>query len=76
MANALDNIDASKCSSSHLSEEGNIAMFHLIPRLLGQVLITFYSCSGMYMDRRCVYYHKPLLESGTLGTKGNVQVYV
>lgn len=28
----------------------------------------------MYMDRRCVYYHKPLLESGTLGTKGNVQV--
>jgi len=27
-----------------------------------------------YMDRRCVYYCKPLLESGTLGTKGNVQV--
>jgi len=76
VANALDNIDASKCSSSRLSGAGNIAMFHLIPRLLGQVSITFYSCSGMYMDRRCVYYHKPLLESGTLGTKGNVQVYV
>lgn len=29
---------------------------------------------GTYMDRRCVYYRKPLLESGTLGTKGNVQV--
>ena len=28
----------------------------------------------LYMDRRCVYYRKPLLESGTLGTKGNVQV--
>jgi len=28
----------------------------------------------MYMDRRCVYYKKPLLESGTLGTKGNTQV--
>jgi ubiquitin-activating enzyme E1 len=28
----------------------------------------------LYMDRRCVYYKKPLLESGTLGTKGNVQV--
>lgn len=27
-----------------------------------------------YMDRRCVYYKLPLLESGTLGTKGNVQV--
>ena len=24
----------------------------------------------VYMDRRCVYYHKPLVESGTLGTKG------
>jgi ubiquitin-activating enzyme E1 len=29
-----------------------------------------------YMDRRCVFYCKPLLESGTLGTKGNVQVIV
>ena len=28
------------------------------------------------MDRRCVYYRKPLLESGTLGTKGNVQVMI
>jgi ubiquitin-activating enzyme E1 len=28
----------------------------------------------IYMDRRCVYYQKPLIESGTLGTKGNVQV--
>ncbi|XP_018321472.1 ubiquitin-like modifier-activating enzyme 1 isoform X2 [Agrilus planipennis] len=30
----------------------------------------------IYMDRRCVYYRKPLLESGTLGTKGNTQVIV
>ncbi|CAG0878674.1 unnamed protein product [Darwinula stevensoni] len=30
----------------------------------------------IYMDRRCVYYRMPLLESGTLGTKGNVQVVV
>ncbi|CAK1551375.1 unnamed protein product [Leptosia nina] len=30
----------------------------------------------IYMDRRCVYYKKPLLESGTLGTKGNTQVVV
>ncbi|KAF9782726.1 ubiquitin activating enzyme [Thelephora terrestris] len=27
-----------------------------------------------YMDRRCIIYEKPLLESGTLGTKGNTQV--
>jgi len=28
----------------------------------------------MYVDSRCVWFAKPLLESGTLGTKGNVQV--
>jgi molybdopterin/thiamine biosynthesis adenylyltransferase len=28
------------------------------------------------MDQRCVFYEKPLLESGTLGTKGNTQVVV
>jgi ubiquitin-activating enzyme E1 len=27
-----------------------------------------------YVDRRCVFFMKPLLESGTLGTKGNSQV--
>jgi ubiquitin-activating enzyme E1 len=31
---------------------------------------------GLYMDQRCVFYRKPLLESGTLGTKGNTQVVV
>lgn len=30
----------------------------------------------MYVDQRCVYYKKSLLESGTLGTKGNIQVVV
>ncbi|GMM36292.1 E1 ubiquitin-activating protein [Saccharomycopsis crataegensis] len=29
-----------------------------------------------YVDRKCVFYKKPLLESGTLGTKGNTQVVV
>lgn len=29
-----------------------------------------------YVDRRCVYYRRPLLESGTLGTKANTQVVV
>lgn len=28
------------------------------------------------MDQRCVFYEKPLLESGTLGTQGNVQVVI
>jgi ubiquitin-activating enzyme E1 len=30
----------------------------------------------MYMDSQCVYHRKPMLESGTLGTKGNTQVVV
>lgn len=32
--------------------------------------------SRLYMDQRCVFFEKPLLESGTLGTKGNTQVVV
>ena len=27
-----------------------------------------------YVDRRCVFFYKPLIDSGTLGTKGNTQV--
>lgn len=30
----------------------------------------------LYVDDKCITYHKPLLESGTLGTKGNVQTIV
>ncbi|XP_069500261.1 ubiquitin-like modifier-activating enzyme 7 [Ambystoma mexicanum] len=30
----------------------------------------------MYIDRRCIAFRKPLLESGTLGTKGSTQVVV
>ncbi len=30
----------------------------------------------LYVDSKCVLYKKPLLESGTLGTKCNVQVIV
>uniref|UniRef100_A0A7S1BIN6 Ubiquitin-activating enzyme E1 C-terminal domain-containing protein n=1 Tax=Corethron hystrix TaxID=216773 RepID=A0A7S1BIN6_9STRA len=30
----------------------------------------------LYMDSRCVFYQLPMLESGTLGTKGNTQIVV
>jgi ubiquitin-activating enzyme E1 len=30
----------------------------------------------LYVDARCVWYEKPLLESGTLGTKANSQMIV
>ena len=30
----------------------------------------------LYVDRQCIWYEKPLLESGTLGTKANSQMIV
>lgn len=30
----------------------------------------------LYVDNRCVWYEKPLLESGTLGTKANSQMII
>jgi ubiquitin-activating enzyme E1 len=30
----------------------------------------------LYIDQRCLFYNKPMLESGTLGTKGHTQVVV
>lgn len=30
----------------------------------------------LYVDKRCIFYNKPLFESGTLGTKGNVQTII
>ncbi|KAL1140470.1 hypothetical protein AAG570_000402 [Ranatra chinensis] len=32
--------------------------------------------SRIYVDSQCVYYKKPLIDSGKLGTKGNVQVVI
>ena len=31
---------------------------------------------GLYIDERCLYYQKPLIDSGTLGMKASVQVIV
>ena len=30
----------------------------------------------LYLDQRCLFYQKPMLESGTLGTKGHTQVII
>ena len=63
---------------SLLSVSKNTFLAHaiemLIPPHLPSPSFLLPSTTGLYMDRRCVYYRKPLLESGTLGTKGNVQV--
>lgn len=60
VTNALDNVKAREC---------NVCTFPL-------TVTTLTSAIGQYMDQRCVLYEKPLLESGTLGTKGNVQVVI
>lgn len=39
-------------------------------------IIKYLLFSGQYVDRRCVYYQKPLVDSGTLGTKASVQVVI
>lgn len=30
----------------------------------------------LYIDQKCLFYHKPMYESGTLGAKGNTQVVI
>ena len=37
---------------------------------------TYAPKARLYLDQRCLFYHKPMLESGTLGTKGHTQVVV
>jgi ubiquitin-activating enzyme E1 len=34
------------------------------------------TAARLYMDKRCTYFGKPLMESGTLGTKGNTQIVI
>ena len=43
---------------------------------LSSIAIECLLFSGQYVDRRCVYYQKPLIDSGTLGTKASVQVVI
>ncbi|KAG5654065.1 hypothetical protein H0H81_007791 [Sphagnurus paluster] len=74
------------------AEVAAVAVSEMNPDLIGKILakqepvgpttegkgllIVEQSMPGLYMDQRCVFYRKPLLESGTLGTKGNTQVVV
>lgn len=76
VANALDNVDARK-RDRNLNYESSCCIYNqMSPYLSSVICLVCANCAGMYMDRRCVYYRKPLLESGTLGTKGNVQIVI
>ena len=47
------------------------------PRCSAQVCTALDNVDArLYVDSKCLFHHKPLLESGTLGTKGNTQVVV
>lgn len=53
-------------------------MLHLADEFWDSLDVVFNALDNvnarLYVDSRCVYFNKPLLESGTLGTKCNTQV--
>ena len=84
---SLDNDLASLVSATSLTSWDDImfrmfdvtydcGMMWLDHDLMGQAVCTALDNveARLYMDQRCLFYRKPMLESGTLGTKGNTQV--
>jgi ubiquitin-activating enzyme E1 len=59
-----------------LPETENVYNDEFFERLDGVVNALDNVKARQYIDRRCVYYQKPLIDSGTLGTKASVQVVV
>ncbi|UJR37573.1 hypothetical protein I4U23_030274 [Adineta vaga] len=59
-----------------LPETENVYDDNFFERLDGVVNALDNIKARQYVDRRCVYYQKPLVDSGTLGTKASVQVVV
>ncbi|CAF3992829.1 unnamed protein product [Rotaria sordida] len=59
-----------------LPETEHIYDDHFFEHLDGVVNALDNVKARQYIDRRCIYYQKPLIDSGTLGTKASVQVIV
>ncbi len=74
---ALDNVDARLYVDQRYASE-HWHMHALVHRFKPQDITSRSYFYGLAMEflLRCIYYQKPLLESGTLGTKGNTQVVV
>jgi len=72
VTNALDNVDARTWGAARTKVEMGVVrgVDALRPTSISWSVLR----AGRYTDRRCVLMRKPLLESGTLGTKGNTQV--
>ena len=51
---------------------------HCFPDLFNrtQNVQLYISSLGLYIDERCLYYQKPLIDSGTMGMKASAQVIV
>ncbi|KAI6247463.1 Ubiquitin-activating enzyme E1 1 [Erysiphe necator] len=56
--------------TEHIFDESFWSTLHGVTNALDNV------DARRYVDQRCVFFQKPLLESGTLGTKGNTQVVI
>ncbi|CEQ38596.1 SPOSA6832_00043, partial [Sporobolomyces salmonicolor] len=73
-----DSPPSATCSSNRSTVSPTLSTTLLLSALSALFIVPltqrYIHRSGQYMDQRCVYYEKPLLESGTLGTKANVQV--
>ncbi|CAF1348799.1 unnamed protein product [Rotaria sp. Silwood1] len=59
-----------------LSETEHIYNDHFFQQLDGLVTAVDNVKTRQYVDRHCVYYRKPLVDSGIFGTKASVQVVV
>ncbi|KAF6030276.1 UBA1 [Bugula neritina] len=64
----------SVCAADAVKVMNPNVKIHLSPEQNGVANALDNVAARTYMDRRCVYYKKTLLESGTLGTKANTQV--
>ncbi|CAI7723596.1 ubiquitin-activating enzyme E1, putative [Plasmodium vivax] len=54
--------------NEHIFNESFWTKQHMVVNALDNIQ------ARQYVDNKCVWYSKPLFESGTLGTKGNVQI--
>ncbi|CAF1435465.1 unnamed protein product [Rotaria sp. Silwood1] len=70
------NMNVSAYVDGVLPETEHIYDDHFFERLDGVVNALDNVKARQYIDQRCVYYQKPLIDSGTLGTKASVQVIV
>lgn len=73
VAAALDSVEASEAAFFVLSAVITLRSHFHNDHVRA---LTFFCCPGVYLDGRCVEHQRPLLEGGTLGSKGHTLVVV